>query len=41
MIIYRRNKKSIGAYNGWLVHCNSRNLRKKYIEDAKKKEDCR
>jgi RNA-directed DNA polymerase len=31
MIKYNKNKKSIASYNGWLIHCSSKNLRKKYL----------
>ncbi len=30
MLRYNRNIKSIASYNGWLVHCNSINFRRKY-----------
>lgn len=29
MMKYHRNQKSIGAYNGWLLHCDSKNLQRK------------
>ena len=32
MIKYNKNNESIASYNGWLLHCNSINLRKKYIK---------
>lgn len=31
MIKHNKNKESIAAYNGWLRHCNSINLQKKYL----------
>jgi len=31
MIRYNKNRKSTVSYNGWLSHCNSYNLRKKYL----------
>ena len=31
MLKTRRNKASIASYNGWLKHCNSRNLTKKLL----------
>lgn len=31
MIKYNKNKKSIASYNGWLCHCNSINLKNKYL----------
>lgn len=30
MLKYYPNKKSKSSYNGWLIHCNSINLRRKY-----------
>ena len=33
MIARRKNKASIASYNGWLKHCDSRNLRKKYLHE--------
>lgn len=33
MIKYNNNTKSKAAYNGWLVYCNSINLRQKYIKN--------
>lgn len=33
MLIYRRNPASIASYNGWLSHCNSRNLQKKLLHE--------
>lgn len=30
MLRYNRNIKSIASYNGWLIHCNSINFRRKY-----------
>lgn len=35
MIKYNRNKKSIASYHGWLLHCNSINLRNKYLKNIK------
>lgn len=32
MIKNNYNKKSIASYNGWLLHCNSKNLKNKYIK---------
>ncbi len=32
MLKKRRNKASIASYNGWLTHCNSKNLTKKLIK---------
>lgn len=32
MITYTPNLKSIAAYNGWLMHCNSRNLQQKFLQ---------
>lgn len=31
MIKHNKNKKSISSYNGWLNHCNSINLKRKYL----------
>lgn len=31
MMHYRPNKKSIGSYMGWALHCNSRNFLKKIV----------
>lgn len=31
MVRYYKNTKSLAAYNGWLLHCNSFHLRKKYL----------
>lgn len=31
MMRRNKNQKSINSYNGWLKHCNSMNLRKKYL----------
>lgn len=33
MILYNKNTKSIASYNGWLIHCNSINLRNKYLKE--------
>lgn len=33
MLKYNRNTKSIASYNGWLIHCNSINLMKKYLKN--------
>jgi hypothetical protein len=33
MLKHNKNKESIGAYNGWLIHCNSINLRNKYLKN--------
>lgn len=30
MVRYNDNIASRGAYNGWLIHCNSKNLQRKY-----------
>lgn len=32
MIKYNKNYKSIASYKGWLIHCNSINLRNKYLK---------
>lgn len=32
MIKYDKNQKSLASYNGWLIWCNSINLRKKYMK---------
>lgn len=32
MIKYRNNSHSISSYNGWLLYCNSINLRNKYLK---------
>ena len=32
MIKYNHNAKSIASYNGWLTHCNSINIKRKYIK---------
>lgn len=32
MIKYNNNYKSITSYNGWLIHCDSINLRNKYLK---------
>lgn len=34
MIRRYRNNRSIASYQGWLLHCNSINLRKKYIYET-------
>jgi len=31
MIKYNKNKKSIASYNGWISHCNGKNLWNKYM----------
>lgn len=33
MLKHRRNAKSIASYNGWAVHCNSKNLMKKLFDE--------
>jgi retron-type reverse transcriptase len=33
MLRYRRNKQSIASYRGWAVHCNSKNLLKKLLNE--------
>lgn len=33
MIAHRNNPQSRASYNGWLVHCNSKNLRKKLFNE--------
>lgn len=33
MLAKRRNSASIASYNGWLKHCNSKNLRKKLLNE--------
>ncbi len=33
MIKKNSNKKSIASYNGWLSHCNSKNLQNKYLNN--------
>ena len=35
MMTNNRNEKSIASYYGWLKHCNSKNLIKKYSLDEK------
>jgi len=32
MIKYNKNNKSIASYNGWISHCNGKNLWNKYIK---------
>lgn len=32
MLVRRPNRESIAAYNGWLKHCDSKNLRKKLLD---------
>lgn len=32
MMFKDRNEKSIASYGGWLLHCNSVNLRRKYLQ---------
>lgn len=34
MVKYRNNTASIASYNGWLSHCNSKNLINKYLKIA-------
>jgi retron-type reverse transcriptase len=31
MVLKNKNIKSLAAYNGWLIHCDSKNLMKKYL----------
>lgn len=38
MIKYNDNSKSRASYHGWLIHCNSINLRNKYIKIWQKKK---
>lgn len=38
MIKYNDNVKSRASYNGWLCHCNSKNLTKKYLYDNQNQE---
>lgn len=35
MLKKRKNKKSIASYIGWLCHCNSINLKNKYLKNEK------
>lgn len=32
MIKFNKNEKSISSYNGWLTHCNSKKLQRKYLQ---------
>jgi len=34
MLVARKNPASIASYNGWLTHCNSKNLQKKLLKTA-------
>lgn len=34
MLVKNKNEKSIASYNGWLSHCNSKNLTKKLLHEA-------
>jgi RNA-directed DNA polymerase len=33
MLVKNRNLQSIASYNGWLLHCDSKNLRKKLLHE--------